>query len=93
MQSFVNRLIRMDHLILYKSTGRPADLASKLDISERSVYEYIRFMKGLGAPICFSRNRGTYYYKDSGNFAIGFFASVVPTNKHVAGYENQNEIS
>jgi len=57
MQSFVNRLIRMDHLILYKSTGRPADLASKLDISERSVYEYIRFMKGLGAPICFSRNR------------------------------------
>jgi predicted DNA-binding transcriptional regulator YafY len=93
MQSFVNRLIRMDHLILYKSTGRPADLASKLEISERSVYEYIRFMKGLGAPICFSRNRGTYYYKDSGNFAIGFFASVVPTVTSAAVLEKKKEIA
>jgi len=93
MQSFVNRLIRMDHLILYKSTGRPADLASKLDISERSVYEYIRFMKGLGAPICFSRNRGTYYYKDSGNFAIGFFASVVPMVRGVAQLEKKEGVA
>lgn len=74
MKSLLHRLIRLDHLIALKSTGTPHDCANKIGISERSLYDYLRILKEMGAPIQFSRNRGTYYYKEEGRFRISFIS-------------------
>ena len=46
--------------ILSKSTGKPKELALKLNVSERTIYNYIHFMRsGLKAPINNSRIKNT----------------------------------
>lgn len=72
MKVLLQRLVRLDHLIHYKSTGNPASLAQKIGISERSLYDYLRILKDMGAPVRFSRDRRTYYYAEGGHFHISF---------------------
>ena len=49
--------------ILSASTGKPKELAFKLNVSERTIYNYIHFMrKELKAPIIYNREKGTYLY-------------------------------
>jgi predicted DNA-binding transcriptional regulator YafY len=74
MKSLLHRLVRLDHLIQYKSTGNPTSLAQKIGISERSLYDYLRILKDMGAPVRFSRGRRTYYYAEGGHFHISFLA-------------------
>jgi predicted DNA-binding transcriptional regulator YafY len=74
MKSLLHRLIRLDYLIHLKSTGTPSHCAQKIGISERSLYDYLKLLKEMGAPIKFSRNRGTYYYKEDGRFRISFIS-------------------
>jgi len=75
MKSLLHRLIRLDYLIHLKSTGTPANCANKIGISERSLYDYLKILKEMGAPIKFSRNRGTYYYNEEGRFRISFLSN------------------
>jgi hypothetical protein len=50
-------------------TGSPKQLASKLAITERSVYNYIAFMKReLKAPIVYNYQRLSYVYYDEWDF-------------------------
>lgn len=74
MKSLLHRLIRLDYLIHLKSTGTPANCANKIGISERSLYDYLKMLKEMGAPIKFSRNRGTYYYNEEGRFRVSFIS-------------------
>lgn len=74
MKSLLQRLIRLDHLIQYKSTGTPSDCAQKIGISERSLYDYLKILKEMGAPVRFSRGRRTYYYTEGGHFHISFLS-------------------
>jgi len=69
---FVDRLERMDYLIRTKATGTPAELADKLNISRRSVYDYINLLKEMGAPIAFCRKRKSFYYEAEGHFQFKF---------------------
>lgn len=73
-----HRLCRIDSLIRIKGTGTPSELADKIGISERSTYEYIRLMKDLGAPVLYSRQRKSYYYKEDGRFTISFLLDYPP---------------
>jgi predicted DNA-binding transcriptional regulator YafY len=68
------RLNRIDHLIQIKGTGTPAQLADKIGLSERSMYEYIRLMKEFGAPVVYSRERQSYYYLHEGRFNVQFLS-------------------
>ena len=68
------RLSRIDQLIRIKGTGTPSELADKIGISERRTYEYIRLMKDFGAPVLYSRQRKSYYYKQEGRFLIRFLS-------------------
>lgn len=77
MKSLLHRLIRLDYLIHLKATGKPADCAHKIGISERSLYDYLKILKEMGAPVKFSRNRGTYYYNEDGRFRISFISKGV----------------
>jgi transcriptional antiterminator len=54
---------KIHSMILSKSTGKPKELALKLNVSERTIYNYIHFMrKDLKAPIIYNRFKDTYQY-------------------------------
>jgi predicted DNA-binding transcriptional regulator YafY len=74
MKALLHRLIRLDHLIHHKSTGSPADCAQKIGVSERSLFDYLKILKEMGAPVRFSRGRRTYYYAEGGHFHISFLS-------------------
>jgi len=69
---YINKILRINTLVKLRATGSPRELANKLGISERSVYEYINNMKELGAPIAFSYSHNSYIYYHEGNLVIGF---------------------
>ena len=72
MKQYLNLLLRLDLFIRQKGTGCPPEFARKMGISERSLYEYLKVLKDLGAPIRFSRHDHSYYYEIEGHFHISF---------------------
>jgi predicted DNA-binding transcriptional regulator YafY len=72
MKRYLNLLLRLDQFIRQKGTGSPPEFAQKMGISERSLYEYLKVLKDLGAPIKFSRQSRSYYYEADGQFRISF---------------------
>jgi predicted DNA-binding transcriptional regulator YafY len=72
MKHYLNLLLRLDQFIQRKGTGSPPEFAQKMGVSERSLYEYLRVLKELGAPIRFSRQERSYYYEKGGQFQISF---------------------
>lgn len=73
-KDILQRLTRIDYLIRIKGTGTPVQLADKLGLSERSVYEYLNLMREFGAPIKFDSYRETYYYEREGHFFVSFIS-------------------
>jgi transcriptional antiterminator len=58
-------VIRIHEMISMENTGKPCDLAELLKVSERTVYNYIAFMKEeLNAPISYSPFKKSYYYNE-----------------------------
>ena len=72
LTKYFERFQRLHRLIARKATGSPLELAQKLSLSERAVFEYIRAMRELGAPIAFCSVRRTYYYEREVQFHFGF---------------------
>lgn len=72
LPSFVTRLERLNHLIHLKATGNPKILSHRLNISERSLYQYISLLKSLGAPVHYDRFRETYFYDNGFSFSFRF---------------------
>jgi len=70
----LNQLQRVDQLIRTKATGTPKQLASRLEVSKRTVFEVIAFMKILNAPIYYCHQRRSYCYEYPVKFKcnIGF---------------------
>jgi predicted ArsR family transcriptional regulator len=62
MNRFDKALVRerIIRLVRLKSTGTPAQLAQKLEISERSVKRLIRELKADGLVLRYDHNRMTY---------------------------------
>lgn len=71
-KNILERLERIDRLIRIKGTGTPAELAARLKMSERNIYQYLNLMRDMGAPIKFDPFRETYYYSEDGQFIICF---------------------
>jgi predicted DNA-binding transcriptional regulator YafY len=68
----LNRLEYLDYLICSRCTGKPKELATKLGISERALYNMILLMKAMGAPIFYNRKNETYFYETEGRFNFRF---------------------
>lgn len=66
-------LERMDQLIRLKATGRPKQLAERLEVSEATVFRMIETMKEMNAPICYDLTRQSYVYTESTRFKCGFY--------------------
>lgn len=69
---YINRIRRIDQLIRLQNTGGPAELAKKIGVSERIVYDYINFMRELGAPIKYCPYTNSYIYTEEGRLQITF---------------------
>jgi hypothetical protein len=62
-------IIQLDNLIVNEVTGSPKQLASRLSVTERTVYNYISFMKkALNAPIVYDYHRMSYVYNNDCEF-------------------------
>lgn len=67
----IELIIRIHYLINSQNTGSPKDLAKRLGLSERSVHNYIGFMRrDLQAPIKYDTNKNTYYYYEEAKFCF-----------------------
>lgn len=64
---FNDRIIYLRKLIEQESTGTPDELASRLGISRRMVFEYLNELKGQGARLAFNKKKKSYYYFDPKN--------------------------
>jgi predicted DNA-binding transcriptional regulator YafY len=69
---YLQRLQSIDQLIRIKGTGTPKEFAKKMRISESTLYIYLSTMRELGAPIVYSKRRGSYYYEYDGGFDLTF---------------------
>ena len=57
------------HLVEKERTGTPAELAKKLEVTERTIYSYVFTLKNeLNAPIEFNKYRKTYCFDRPGRF-------------------------
>jgi predicted DNA-binding transcriptional regulator YafY len=74
MKHYLSLLLQLDLFIRSKGTGVPREFARKMGISERSLYEYLKVLKDLGAPIKWSRVERSYYYSVEGKFYISFYS-------------------
>ena len=59
---YLNRLQHIDQLIRQKRTGNAEELASKLRISRRQVYNWIDELKGFGLEIEYCRELRSFIY-------------------------------
>ena len=66
-------LERVDQLIRLRATGRPKQLAQRLEVSEATVFRIIDTMKALNAPIYYDLARQSYSYSQATKFKCGFY--------------------
>jgi len=52
--------VRLLKLATLKSTGAPADLANRFEISERSIKRIVKELRDEGTEIRYSQTRGSY---------------------------------
>ncbi|PIB36653.1 hypothetical protein BFP72_15210 [Reichenbachiella sp. 5M10] len=60
----IERIQLINKLIISESTGTPDELAIRLNISKRQLYNHIESLKNLGADIVYDKVYKTYYYTD-----------------------------
>ncbi len=61
----IERMQRLNYLIGKKATGTPQELANKLGISKRMLYEYLDAMKDMGLSIRYCKCSRSYFYLDN----------------------------
>jgi len=59
----LERLRKIHQLIQKRNTGSPNELAQRLKISRRQLYNMIEYLKEIEAPLIFSRKNNTFYYE------------------------------
>lgn len=80
---FIKKVEYLDWLIRQGSSGTAEELAEKLNVSPRSIFYYIRWMKEHGAPIEFSRQRNSYIYTSDVEFIATFQSRSKPGDNHL----------
>jgi predicted DNA-binding transcriptional regulator YafY len=90
----LNRLDRLDYFIGRQSTGTADELAQKLGISRRQLYNYLDEMKVLGVEVEYDRFAKTYRYKGNMRLKISVRAEMLSPCEAVSvnggGYIHKN---
>ena len=77
----LERLQQLHLLIENERTGTPFELANRMYISERLVYNLIEQLKDFKAEICYDRSRKTYYYTDDFKLEVKISVSIMSKNE------------
>lgn len=67
---YIERLQRIDKLIVMKATGTPEEFAEKLGIKRSTLFQSLQEMRDMGVDIRYSCSRQSYYYGDDRRFKI-----------------------
>ena len=63
----LEKLRKFIHLVERKQTGKPADVARLLGVSERMIYNYTKFIREeLNAPIAWNNFKQSYLFSENG---------------------------
>jgi hypothetical protein len=63
----ISKIKNLIHLIEKERTGTPKELAKRLELSERMVYNFVGILrKALNAPVGYNRFRQTYQFQEPG---------------------------
>jgi molybdenum-dependent DNA-binding transcriptional regulator ModE len=63
----LEKLRKFIHLVERKQTGKPADVAKLLGVSERMIYNYTKFIREeLNAPIVWNNFKQSYLFSENG---------------------------
>jgi hypothetical protein len=63
LKKYVLLYHRLEQLIKMEATGNPNELAEKLDISTRQLFNYLSDLKELGLPITFNSQKNSYVFQ------------------------------
>ena len=63
IQNEIYRRLKMHELLLHSNTGTPEELAQKLHVSKRQLYNLVDEFRAMGASIKYSRESKTLLYK------------------------------
>ena len=65
---YIKKLRKFIHLVKRMQTGKPADVAERLGVSERMIYNYTKFIREeLNAPIVWNNFKQSYLFSESGD--------------------------
>lgn len=73
----LERLQQIHELIEAENTGTPGELANKMNVSERLVYNLIEQLKDFEAVISYSRKSKTYYYCEDFELRVNISVTVI----------------
>lgn len=85
----IDQLIRMrkaHQLIKQSNTGIPKEFATKMNISERSLYRLLDLLKEMEAPICYDKKNFTYYYCSNFEFRFQIHVEVLKKEELIKIY-------
>ena len=77
----LERLQQLHLLIENERTGSPKELANRMHISERLVYNLMEQLKDFNANIRYDRGRKTYYYGEDFELHVSISVSVFSNNE------------
>lgn len=77
----LERLQQIHELIEAENTGTPGELANKMNVSERLVYNLIDQLKDFEADIAYSRKSKTYYYCEDFELKVNISVTVISNNQ------------
>jgi len=69
------RLMHQLHLLILKEeTGSSKDLSNILNVSRRTVQDYLKELRTLGAELSYDQDRNTYFYRN--DFYMNFVLEI-----------------
>jgi predicted DNA-binding transcriptional regulator YafY len=67
-----NRIELFDYLVQHQMTGTQHELAQKLKMSKRQLYNFLEELKEMKVPIEYCKKQQHYYYKKKGSLIFDF---------------------
>lgn len=73
----IERLQKLNKLLKAENTGTPEELADKLCISRRQLYNHIEELKNIGLAIKYCKRQKTFYYVEGSGLYVDFSLQVI----------------
>lgn len=77
----IERLQLLNKLIQEQNTGTPEELANRLNLSRRQLYNYIEELKDIGLEVCYSRRYTSFYFENRKKLKIDFSLEILETEE------------